>query len=1168
MDLLQVFENFKLDTLDENWSDEVWSSEFLSFPEPPVEYSILLGSEDIQTFLRETCRIIKIWMAENKKIDEIEENERAEVSWQTLAALNVNIRGLLAVLGYLIKVGLAAGSDEDSRQACLASASLYFTLLSIPGSTTYQVFHPNLFERAVDTLKLSEHLIVIRKTRVTDLESLYLDDQPEDMLQSEKTTLVISLNSILYDMITMLKSFYMKYQLRSLEILIINLVDVTKIESDVNIFQSHYKRNEATKASLSYNAYVALMDLCEPRHGVVEDTIRLIIKYLMPHLCSNHLDLPPKAANVVSETIINFLKNLLTAKELSAELSIEILVQHLYVKSPERSEPRQKQAVVISKLINICEGNLFYNQIKNLVEFAFHNRIPYRIFAQEVIAKLLLDSPENMFCGKEKAEMLLIATVLSRSTDYSSMVRGKVMSTIESVINNTKWNVDEFLDLTDDDKRIPTVDDLTKTLETEDYNPLPGRNTLNNVLLDRIKDERALVRRSAMHGLQNLVTHFPELLDKVVPIIGQHTRDPTLTVRKDAINVLANLLQSHPLNSKLLNEYVRAVLPRIYDVETKVQEKVLESLQNLMLDNISLFTLEVSNEIHHLPWKLIKIITDEKMRKNLSKICDSWVKNNIITDTVVRKIQTHIGTDHDIEAWTLILALSENKHLPSMEKYFQNFQNIIEGDDFVTVLKLEVLRHSWKNMKKDYLKNLSEHIYECLCKFSVCLECISICIDILDGITKQGSKGGEDIMQSKVVNLMRLSENEIEQLAEEDSEIEEEKINTYLKAMNTLGHASFLCSDNVSESTLSIIQSLLLDCDSIEASAHSKEKFKAAGIVILGQQAMRDREFAEQVMPILGKLMCQSSTSNSLAQAAIKINSVKALADLCVRFTALVEPYLPDMCISMKDPNAAVREAIVVIFVQLLLEDYIKVKGSFFYHILTMLADNDETIRDLTVFLIKERLIIKNKTLIPQSFVSSIFHYNNCPTKHKFNERKIRKKEQDALTLPGQKNQTKRRIVYDFMMEHLDPPSKLKIFSKLNSEILEGVFEKLINIKKTEGACLLKDVLYILSNDRMQVSFSNKTQDEDFNDETSIALENATNKAINVIVEGMKRFKLKVMLPTLIKLKKFLLSNKSSLITDVSKFFIKVISDFTKDQVAELYDEYPELKKDLERDIR
>ncbi|XP_058791464.1 condensin-2 complex subunit D3-L-like [Phymastichus coffea] len=1172
MDPLQVFENFKLDTLDNKWSDEVWDREFLSFPEPPVEYSILLGSEDMELFLKETRDTLKKWMNQNQDLDKSNDQQRSEVSWQTLTALDINIRGLLAVLAYLMKVGQAAGADEDSRQACLASASLYLTLLNIPGCSTFHVFHPHLYQRALETLKLSEHLVANRKhQRANDLESLY-GDQPDEMLPSEKKTLIKGLNSILFELITLLETFYMKYQMRSLEITIMNLVELTKLETDRNVFLvDHINYSEASLTTLTYNAYVALQDLCDPRHGDPKNTIILIMGHLFPNLCVNVLDLPAKAANILWDTIILFVKKLLNSQGTAAEMGMEILVQNLLARHPERSDPRQKQAGIVAKLINICQGRNFCKSITNLVLFCHNSKVSYRIFGQEVIIKLLPElsenTTENELDMRKKTKAILIATAFSRSIDTSSMVRGKAMSIVESLINDNKFKVEDLLNMEQTEKPLPSLNELLEALE-EDINPLPGPSTFNSVLLDRIADERALVRRSTIHAIKNIVTYFPTLIDQIVPTLGKHCRDPALSVRRDAIQTLATLLENNPNNNILLHEYVKSALPRIYDVEIKVQEKVLDTLQYLVLTKIKPSIENSSEEVDQLPWKIIQLITALKMRKNLLKICEYWVKNGVITNSLVSKVQMHVGTDHDMESWVLLSVFAGYTKLTNMKQYYEDYKNMLEDNDFVSYLKLETLVFTWQGMGRDFLENLHGHIFECLCKFRINIESISICLDLLSGMTKRLNPGtGDDLLRSYASDLMKLSEAQIDKLPEEKEEIESKTIDLYLKAMNTLGHASFLCSNIASGTSLHIVQSLLLDCSNIPTSAHNADRLKAAGIILIAQQSMRDREFAETAMPVLGQLMSKSGSSESPTQAAIRINAVKALADLCVRFTALVEPFLPDMCICMKDPNPQVRETIIVIFVQLLLEDFIKVKGAFFYHILTMLSDEDETIRELTVFLIKQRLLAKNKNLISQSFVRSIFHYNNCQTKNKFNDRAIKKKEKDALTLPGNKNQAKRRIIYNFMMEHLDPPSKIKILMKLNSEVFEAACEKFIPVKKTEGACVLKDVMYIISNERLQANYGSKVIDDENQDEAPTAMETQTSNAVNVIVEGMKKFKKEVMFNTLIKLREMLKKSKSPLMVDASKFFIKFLSQFNKDQLADMFDEHAALKKEIDHDM-
>lgn len=252
---------------------------------------------------------------------------------------------------------------------------------------------------------------------------------------------------------------------------------------------------------------------------------------------------------------------------------------------------------------------------------------------------------------------------------------------------------------------------------------------------------------------------------------------------------------------------------------------------------------------------------------------------------------------------------------------------------------LEVLRFSWPKMDPEFLERLFISIYENLCKYHVSLESIGTCVDIMRGIMERHKDTIYEKVETPIEDLIRHSEIRIDQLMEEQPEdldvlpCSEDNVLIYLKAMCTLGHASLGVEGSVSETTIKILQGLLLDCDNLPNPMAYTHELKAAGIVILGQQALRDRDLAEEVMPIFGRLMCRSGESGSPAEAAMRVNAVKALADLCIRFTALVEPYLSDMCICMKDPDPKVREMIIVIFVQLLLEDYIKVESFFLFQL-------------------------------------------------------------------------------------------------------------------------------------------------------------------------------------------------------------------------------------------
>lgn len=731
--------------------------------------------------------------------------------------------------------------------------------------------------------------------------------------------------------------------------------------------------------------------------------------------------------------------------------------------------------------------------------------------------------------------------------------------------NPNRLTIQEIFESARNQSFPPTLDQLRQSI-FEDIDPLPDSCLMHSMLIDRLEDERAAVRRSALQVFRNIVNLFPEIVDEVAPEIGLRCRDPALTVRSFAIQVLTQLLQENPENSNLIDSWIRSVVPQVFDIEPKVQEKALESLQSLILNEIKFFyTLKQrgggEGEGDSLPWLILDRLTKEKMRKHLSKACEMWKKSEVLTKPLIAKIQSHIETENNIPAWVLLAAFSETMQLPLMDKHFADYEALIQGKDFCARLKLEVLRNSWPSMNRDFLQQLYADLIKCLSKFTVNLALISICFDILAGIAKQL----EEETEANMRELMKLCEIQIEKIFNDKKEEAIEAGPIYVKAMCTLGHAAFLCTAKTSSSTVRTLQGLLLQWENIPELLQTRKEIQASAIVLLGQLAMRDREIAEETMPIFGKLMSQTA-DNSTTESANKVNSAKTLADLCVRFTALVECYLPDMCVSMKDPNPFVREVIVVIFIQLLLEDFIKVKGPFFFHILTMLTDSDETIRELTVFLIKERLLAKNKTLVSQQFLKSIFHYNDCQIS-KFMVQTMREREKAALTLPGRANENKRRMIYDFMLEHLDPPGKLKLICRLTSDILAGVCNNSIDVKLETEASILRDVLYILSSEHLQASLCKQMESDD-QEEMGNVPSAPSNNAINVIVEGIKKHRLEVLLPIVVKLKIKLAELKSPLLVDVSKFFVKIVSDYNKEQLSGLYNEYPDLEKDIEADTR
>ncbi|XP_026670475.1 condensin-2 complex subunit D3-like [Ceratina calcarata] len=1190
MECLRVFDNFKLRDLNEDWIQSAWDGDFMIFDQPPDEHFILFengNGKNIRLLLDESCTAIRAWL-ERGGNENNSDDCHSEISWATLFAMDVKVRALLAVLGYIINNGQNSEVDEESRESCFLAINLYFLLLAIPGSSVFNVFHTTLYQRAIETLRIySEQLQPSVKNYKKTMNSDDTFKRDETMNETvilsshQRNVLKRYLNIIICNFIIMAKSFCFKDHVQLLDTTVHGILEVTRIEDECVIPQSFNEEASTVKVSLLHHAYEALRELCDSKHGPVKTTIMLIAKYMLPRLLCSPMDAHVKNIASIRDHTIIFLKTLLDLYEKESETAILILIQRMMLKCPDRLELRQKQAGLLLKIFTICTESTLLKSLKDLILLSHHTKIPFRIFAQEIIGKLLLETSwtnsninDNL---KDRIKRVLFAIALSRCMDCSSLVRGKAMAVIAEYSESDHLDKGIFqimIKEPDENKKFVTFSDMKDAL-FNNADLLPRSNSLITMLLERLEDERALVRRSTLQLFKNLIIMFPSLIHDVVPAISTRCRDPAVTVRRFAVQVLSQLLQKFPNNTELLREWVGAVVPQIFDIEPKVQEKVLDHLQELLFLRIKDVSKCKDSAVDDLPWRILNSLANEKMRKHLSKACNLWAKNGI-KQCLIQNIQSHIGTNNDIEAWILLAALAENTTLPNMNEFFSKYEDIVIKNDFRTNLILHVLSCSWKSVDYAFFKPLGTYLYKCLEEFKINYGLISVSLDIIHNtIAYLFPENHKNVLKSQMINLIQISEAEIAKVFNSKSEAAQAASN-YVKAMFTLGHATILCTSKIKSSTLRILQGVLLKWEALPTPLKEINELQAATVVVLGQQAIRDREIAKQVAPIFGKLM-RKTDPNSMVEIALKINVAKALADICANFTTLVEPYLPDMCVSMKDSSPKVREAIMVIFIQLLLEDYIKIKGPFFFHILTMLSDSDDMIRELTVFLIEERLLRKNKTLISQQFLLSIYHYNNCYSQRKMCRHKLREEERKVLTLPGKENEDKRRTIYDFMLDHLNPPEKIKILEKVTSQILGGTCADTINVNLKEGSCVLEDALYIISNDRLRPSsFTRHSNDDQQEGEGMQEAQTTTpaSGAINVIVEGIKKYGLEILLPTLIKLRIKLSNLKLPVENDVRRNLVKTYSEYNKEQLTNLLNEYPQLEKEVDqfkkqlRDIR
>ena len=596
----------------------------------------------------------------------------------------------------------------------------------------WQAFHPSLYEIALKTLTLTQRLHESSDDNGNE-DDEHINSR-SSISHSQSLTLTKGLNGVLYDLLVMLKSASTSLPERSLELTVSYLIELTKLADEtVRNFQQTRERadviSKASTSSLAYNAYVALGQLCNPKHASVEIIVLIIAKYLLPQLSVCNGQLPPKQMAIVRESAIHFFKTLLKTHGESVQPALSRLIQNLMIKCPERLEGRQKQAIVVIKMMNLCvdEPPVFKKCLNDLLMFSHHNKISCRIFAQEIIGKFLLElNAQSRVEGDRDTKKLLLAGVLSRCVDSSSMVRGRAIATFAEYTDN--FYSPEVCEIftqaspLDEARAMPSLEKLLQAVSGGDDlgEALPNCVGIIAMLKKRAEDERALVRRSALQALRNGVLVAENLLDQVTPIIQEHCRDSALTVRRFAIRVLTTLLEKFSENRNLCKSWVDFVVPRVFDSEGKVQEEVVESLAKLTISKIALMP---STE---LPWRILNELARNKMGEHLTRACRVWLESGSLSNPMIANIKSHIGGKNNIGAWMLLASISETKIITKMENHYHDYGKTLmdPSDEFLASLALRVLRNCWPSFdlrsmqrtRKDldkYLKSfkVSEMVY-------------------------------------------------------------------------------------------------------------------------------------------------------------------------------------------------------------------------------------------------------------------------------------------------------------------------------------------------------------------------------------------------------------------------------------------------------------------------
>ena len=300
------------------------------------------------------------------------------------------------------------------------------------------------------------------------------------------------------------------------------------------------------------------------------------------------------------------------------------------------------------------------------------------------------------------------------------------------------------------------------------------------------------------------------------------------------------------------------------------------------------------------------------------------------------------------------------------------------------------------------------------------------------------------------------------------------------------------------------------------------------------------------------------------------------------------------MTACLRDPSPEVRKQTLVLLIHLLQEDYLKIRGTFFFRILQLACDNDEILKDLALFYVTQRLLHRQPTIIQQHFIECVFHFNEYKGHPTYNKFSLTERERQLFSIAGNfqtsfkthrlsfsfkfspffpiptsgpAHAAQRFQIYRFMLQNLDDEARFQLTFRLSRDVLQGVVDNVMSLKNASTEAVLRDVLSVLASDDIKLASLAKETDDDPVEKEDIAqaIVQTTKKAI--IAQVVKRNVIENVVPIVVALKRKLATLKSPIMGKLMSFLRELMKDY-KNEIEEILAEDRQLMAEIDFDLK
>ncbi|XP_041865621.1 condensin-2 complex subunit D3 [Melanotaenia boesemani] len=969
-------------------------------------------------------------------------------------------------------------------------------------------------------------------------------------------------------------------------------------------------------------AFYGLKLLCSPKHGDQKDSLRRVFHRLLYVILmmnkGNHrkpsLLVPSQAILSTRNQAIHFVCHLVEELKELAEPFLEILLQHICFQMVEKSEFRIHGAQAVGMLVSQMASPDYACFIKWLFNYSRHSKMVHRLFSVDVVM-VLLEQPERKLEECQDPELasflphkFLIQNLLfARRMDESPTVQGHALSCLAQCLELPSLNVTRAVhnlfsatgtqiilegELTEgtlgsqnNQKTYRTLPFRTVEISSADSFSCEAKENLAH-LFRRVKDSKINVRKAALQALLGLLKHG------VIPLnwenlesLSERSRDPAVSVKKKALQCVAELLAAKPESRLVQKAWLHGVVPPVVDSETSVQDKALEALNQVILSQVKRYSASRHMEAsERLTWDLLGLLCDEcqNLSQYFSRAFTIWSKQNKFTSAFITNLISHTEADHAAGAWLLLSKVVTSSPRLPYEKILDAWDTMVSSKEVnVTTCChiLSVVGDIAAHLNEDTKDRIVADLMSWLKTFALSLEVISAAVQTLYQLgSSEEIKQTQAFLNQHCGELVSTCEAYLADIVLNENGAQNLNEELMIKHLHTLGVASLHCPARVGKKTVLLVESVLTarldklkECqEELPASlplSQFRENFlpsrvKAHGVITLGKLCLQHEELVQKYLPVFARELEVGT------EVAVRNNIVVIMCDLCVRYTNIVDHYIPNISTCLRDDVAVIREQTLIMLTNLLQEEFVKWKGSLFFRFVLTLVDSVPAIASLCEYCLLHLLLKKNPEMFSQHFIECVFHFNSY-TKHKsYNRFPQSEREKVRFSLKGAQHSEKRFRIYRFLLEHFTNAQRFNIIKKINHSVLACFADGELPLD-ADGAEILSETFKVLSMKEMKLQAISApaagAAGEEPEEGNMAVMARAVLQAAQekVVSQVQKKAFIEDTVPLIISLKSLLEQKRSPILGDLMAYLQVTMQDY-RNEVKELFSGDEQLAAEVE----